>query len=181
VVADLFVTTYYRRPDRLRVEQSSVLPTGKSASVFVVTPTAVKGGAAGQRLRAAPPIAERRLRAAMFEDPNFFVQNVLDASPVIPVQLAPPLEDAGRAFDGVVFQTPAGEWTTLYFDGDTHLLARIKSAGEGGVDQVELLEDYREVGGIKFAHQQTSTGQSGSRAHVTEIKVNAGLDPSLFE
>jgi hypothetical protein len=184
VVADIFVTTYHRRPDAVRVEQEVVLQSGKSKTIVVIGPQGVKGGPAGTPLAPIPPGNARRLRAVAFEDVNFLLLNVLDAKPPLAVQPAPPLESDGGALDGVVVRLPHGEWTTLYFDRQTHLLRRIVSRAEGGAQKTELIDDYRTVGELKFSYRQsapaTSAGGASSTVTVSEIKVDGGLPGSLF-
>ncbi len=180
-ITDLTGTTYYRRPDRMRVEQELVVQTGKSRVVFIVGPGGIKGGRVGAPLQPVPPDAEKRLRAAAFEDANFIVLNILDANPPIPMQVLPPIEERGSTFQVVRLRLPSGDWTRLYFDARTKLLASIRSTGEDGVEQMEVLEDYRDVGGLKFAFRQMSEGSTTTSATVKELKVNPPLDAALFE
>jgi hypothetical protein len=119
------------------------------------------------------------MRNAAFEGVMFLVLNLLEAKP--PMLPVPPLETGGRTLDGVAVQLPSGESNTLYFDRASHLLVRIKTPGEGGVDQIEELGDYRDVGGIKLPFRMVSNGAFTSEATVTQVKVDAGLAAKLFD
>jgi zinc protease len=182
LVIDLASTTYYRRPDSVRIEQTMIFPGKKSESVVVVTPRAVKAGAAGKPLQAVPAGNEKELRSAAFEDTMFLLLNLLDAKPERPLQPVPSIEDGGRTLDGVAVQLPSGDSNTLYFDRASHLLVRIKTPGEGGADQIEEIGDYREVGGgLKLPFRLRSLGAFSSEATVTQVKVDAGLAAKLFD
>ncbi len=178
---DLVSTTYFKRPDRMRVEQTLVVPGNKTRMVFVVGPKAIRGSTGNQPLGPLPPVNQARLKEAMFEDINFILLNILDARPPIGLQPVPAVREKGRVLEGVLLKVPSGEWLTLYFDTATHLLARMKSPGEGGDDLINEIDDYRDVGGIKISHHQSSPGDKASEAIVTEVKVNQGLAPALFE
>jgi hypothetical protein len=146
-----------------------------------VGPDAVKAGPVGGALSPVPPVNQKRLRASAFEDLNFILLNILETRPALAMQLAPALEEEGRTLDGVIVHVPSGDWLSLYFDRKTHLLARIRSAGDQGDDVVADLEDYREVNGYKFSFRQRSPGVASSEAVVKELKVNPGLPASLFQ
>jgi zinc protease len=184
-LADMFATVYYGRPDRFRLEQEVVLATGRTRQVVLVGPKGVKAGALGGALAPVPPVNERRMRGAVFEDTLLLLPHVLEAKPPLLARLAPPREVDGRKLEGAFVRMPSGEWTALYFDAVTHLLVRIEGEDEIGDPRVELLADYREVAGFKFPFRQISpasaSGAPGSEAEVKEIKVNPGLPSALFE
>jgi len=80
-----------------------------------------------------------------------------------------------------------GYSTTMYVDSDTHLVykTRQKSLGDFGneIDQESIFEDYREVDGIMMPHMMTifRGGEEFGGFAVTELKLNSGLEDSLFQ
>ncbi len=82
---------------------------------------------------------------------------------------------------------PNGSKKTEYYDVATSLKLReiSKSKGADGGETVVTndFDDYREVGGIKFPHQTTTSGvfPSAMKAMVSELKVNTGVSDSVFE
>jgi outer membrane lipoprotein-sorting protein len=71
-----------------------------------------------------------------------------------------------------------GEASYFYFDGTTHLLAKIEPES---LDGITVLTDYRNMGGIMIPHTFSVTGPEGSMSIVfTNTKVNQDIPDSTF-
>ena len=86
----------------------------------------------------------------------------------------------------VILATPAeGTPTRFYFDTDSGLLVKLHSthdAPQGPVDVDVLLEDYRDVTGVKmpFTVRQV-TSMFTMIVHMTDIKHNVAIDDAIFK
>jgi outer membrane lipoprotein-sorting protein len=82
---------------------------------------------------------------------------------------------------------PDGHITTMYIDSETYLLYITKEMATGqmggDVEQEIFVSDYEKVGGVMFAHTITiyQDGEEFMTATITEVKLNTGLEDSLFE
>jgi hypothetical protein len=89
-----------------------------------------------------------------------------------------------RSYVVVQGNGPRGFLATLYFDPDSGLLTRMVRYGSSPIGhlltQVDY-GDYRDVGGIKFPFELKFTWLDGRyTAKLTDIKVNASVDDSVF-
>jgi len=79
-----------------------------------------------------------------------------------------------------------GSQITMYIDPDTYLSHQVKSdvANQfgGRSDVVQILSDFREESGMVMAHSITSfmDGEEYLRIAITEVKINTGMEDSLF-
>ncbi len=85
----------------------------------------------------------------------------------------------------VAVEKPDGDKKTLYFAMETSLKIReleVKDAGGRPITQISDLLDYKEVNGIMFPHTMKVTGMMPMplEMKVSEIKVNSGIDDSIF-
>jgi hypothetical protein len=75
---------------------------------------------------------------------------------------------------------------TFYFDGRTHLLARIEQKGETSAYFTTTIQflDYKQVNGVQFpfniVHRTTDKGGSGEDFHIKNVRNNLELDPVIF-
>jgi len=82
---------------------------------------------------------------------------------------------------------PDGKKVTEYYDTKTSLKVREVSTGKGmdGAPSVQTVDmsDYKTVGGVKLPHGMTVSGAFPVpfKVSVTEIKLNAGVDDSVFK
>lgn len=90
----------------------------------------------------------------------------------------------GRTFTVVESRTPA-QLERLYFDVQTGLLYRnYREAftSLGSTPNEAILEDYRDVGGVKMPFQITLRSPNDrTRYTFSEIKINGPIDPARFE
>jgi hypothetical protein len=95
-----------------------------------------------------------------------------------PARLAATIEALGRReSDGAVFDVlrcvPAGgQWVELWFDADTHLLARLVQEVLGK-PALRRFEDYREIGGLRIPFRIASGSGDARFDRVTEIAAVA--------
>lgn len=84
-------------------------------------------------------------------------------------------------------ERPDGKVTTEYYDMSSSLKVREinTSVGMDGQPTTIITDfgDYKEVGGVKFAHSITIVGAFPVplKGTVTDLKVNAGVDDKLFQ
>ena len=85
----------------------------------------------------------------------------------------------------VALETPEGDKKTQYYAVETGLKIRemeTKDAGGRTVTEITDFSDYKEIDGIMFPHTMTVTGMMPipMKMMVAEIKVNKGIDESVF-
>jgi hypothetical protein len=91
---------------------------------------------------------------------------------------------AGRTLSVVSYKADDADWIVLF--GEDGLPARIRTADADGVwgdsNYDMILSDWREVGGVKFAFDQSFTLNGRDVQHVTieDISLNPVLGPDLF-
>ncbi len=85
----------------------------------------------------------------------------------------------------VIFKLPFDKEWTHYFDAETGYKVREVQNIElpqGSFTQTVDMSDYQEVDGMKFAHKLIqSMGPQKVELNVESIKINTGLDDSIFE
>jgi hypothetical protein len=94
-----------------------------------------------------------------------------------------------KAVVGVKVESQGQREIRLYFDKETHLLAKsslkIRSEEAGGklVDQEILFGDYKEVDGEQFAHKFTinHNGKPFIQLKIIKLTASESLDAKLFE
>jgi outer membrane lipoprotein-sorting protein len=91
----------------------------------------------------------------------------------------------GRPHHHLGLQHAAGAEVDCYLDAETYLLSRARfrtPLGEQTIDNLVSYTDYREVDGLKVAHQITESGAGGSRIMTLEsVVLNPSLDAGLFQ
>ncbi len=85
----------------------------------------------------------------------------------------------------ISIETPEGDKKTHYFAVETSLKVReleVKDAGDRSITEISDYSDYKEVDGIMFPYSMTVTGMMPMplQMNVSEIKVNSGIDESVF-
>lgn len=94
-----------------------------------------------------------------------------------------PDEDVdGKKAQVLEISDEAGHATRFYLDPESHLI--VKTAHEAGGPKTEThYEDYRPVNGVQVAHKITvfQNGAKGAELNLTEVQVNAEVDPALFK
>jgi len=89
----------------------------------------------------------------------------------------------------VLEQTAPGDLTTTYYiDPETYLVYKSKAMTTDPqmgfqIEQESIMEDYRKVDGIMFAHSVIiyQNGEEFGSMSVEELKFNSGLEDSLFK
>ena len=80
-------------------------------------------------------------------------------------------------------QVTSGDGTysaTLYLDPKTKLLVQL-AYSDGAVQTLEQYGDYKDVGGIKIAHQRdASGGGESSSLKVLEVELDPAVEASAF-
>lgn len=94
------------------------------------------------------------------------------------------VEIEGRKADAVSWKQGEVEMR-VYFDAETHLLAKIayRSNSPDGASEVEILtSDFREVGGLKvpFTVVGVQNGRQFIEQRFSEVTFNSGLAPTGF-
>jgi len=93
----------------------------------------------------------------------------------------------GKTENVVSFTDPDGQATKLFFDTVSHLLLKVSYSAKNqlGTEMAveDLFSDYRVVKGIQvaFAHVQSQNGKKVSETRTTDLQLNTGLDPKMFE
>jgi predicted Zn-dependent peptidase len=85
----------------------------------------------------------------------------------------------------IIFKLPSGKEWIHYFDAETGYKVREVQnieTPQGSFTQTVDMQNYQEVDGMKFAHKLIqSMGPQKVELNVESIKINTGLDDSLFE
>ncbi len=81
---------------------------------------------------------------------------------------------------------PDGFQATIYLDSQTYLITKSKAMVPGQMGDVEVEQyssDYKEVNGLIMAHSsvQYRDGEEFLKLTIEEVKLNTGLEDSLFE
>ena len=93
----------------------------------------------------------------------------------------------GRPADVVLATFGEGDQTRLYFDKTTHFLLKMSYSSKNQFGAVVAFEDfysdYRVVSGVAmpFQHVQNQNGKKLNESKVTDLEINKGIDPKIFE
>ncbi len=128
-----------------------------------------------------PEQIRQSLQGAMPENVGLF----LDADGR-EVQYLGSRELEGTEYDLLYVYGDEGDWTKLYLDRTTHILAASESQENtdmGPALVLNFFNDYRETGGFKlpYATRSLHNGELFSESTYKSITVNAELEDSLFE
>jgi hypothetical protein len=175
---DAQTTTYLQYPNRVRVETN--LPGATIVQVYDGTRAWVKDP---RGVHDVPEEMARQLDSSFSRDVIALILAAHDAR--VRSRLLPDVKaDDGRTYHVLEFSSPSLEPTILYIDPITHLVAK-QSYVAGGPGQPiveELFSDYKTVDGVQVAFTAAvrQAGQPVLERHVSDIRINAPLDPSLF-
>ena len=172
-------TSYYVYPDKFR--QDLKMPQGEMAYVFdgtsgfVLTPMGVQP---------IPPQMAATFKNAVFQEPLWLLTNLSQND--IPIQYAGTEDVQGKPTSILLLPQPSGEMMKLFVSEDTHYIVKIAypDSSQGiTVNRETLLNDYRDVDGVKVAYHavQNIDGQLFSESRITRITLNAELEESLFQ
>lgn len=81
---------------------------------------------------------------------------------------------------------PDGFKATIYCDSETYLVTKSRSTVTGSMGDIEVEQyssDYKKVNGITMSHSsvQYRDGEEYLKFTIEEVKINTGLEDSLFE
>ena len=172
-------TSYYVYPDKFR--QDLKMPQGETTYVFdgtsgfVLTPMGVQP---------IPPQMADTFKDAVFREPLWLLTNLSQND--IPIQYAGTEGVQGKPTSILLIPQPSGEMMKLFVSEDTHYIVKIAypDSSQGiTVNRETLLNDYRDVDGVKVAYHavQNIEGQLFSESRITRITLNAELEESLFQ
>ena len=172
-------TSYYVYPDKFR--QDLKMPQGEMAYVFDGTSGFVLMPMGVQPI--APQMANT-FKDAVFREPLWLLTNLSQND--IPIQYAGTEDVQGKPASILLLPQPSGEMMKLFVSEDTHYIVKIAypDSSQGiTVNRETLLNDYRDVDGVKVAYHavQNVEGQLFSESLVTRITLNAELEESLFQ
>ena len=172
-------TSYYVYPDKFR--QDLKMPRGETAYVFDGTSGFVLMPMGVQPI---PPQMANTFKDAVFREPLWLLTNLSQND--IPIQYAGTEDVQGKSTSILLLRQPSGEMMKLFVSEDTHYIVKIAypDSSQGiTVNRETLLNDYRDVDGVKVAYHavQNVEGQLFSESRVTRITLNAELEESLFQ
>ena len=172
-------TSYYVYPDKFR--QDVKMPQGETAYVFNGTSGFVLMPMGVQPI---PPQMANTFKDAVFREPLWLLTNLSQND--IPIQYAGTEDVQGKPTSILLLPQPSGEMMKLFVSEDTHYIVKIAypDSSQGiTVNRETLLNDYRDVDGVKVAYHavQNVEGQLFSESRVTRITLNAELEESLFQ
>lgn len=172
-------TSYYVYPDKFR--QDLKMPQGETAYVFDGTSGFVLMPMGVQPI---PPQMANTFKDAVFREPLWLLTNLSQND--IPIQYAGTEDVQGKPTSILLLPQPSGEMMKLFVSEDTHYIVKIAypDSSQGiTVNRETLLNDYRDVDGVKVAYHavQNVEGQLFSDSRVTRITLNAELEESLFQ
>ena len=162
-------------PDKYRVDADAagaeVSQIYASGDMWLITPTGV---------REAPAFLRDEAAAAVSRDLIGLLLRAWDGR----ASIAP--ETAGASGLSALRVSQEGRPdVTLFLDPETADIVRLeydRQGPAGVVREIEDLDDFREVDGLRFAFRATTTTTGGNKVErrVTAIRVNPDLPPSLF-
>ena len=172
-------TSYYVYPDKFR--QDLKMPRGETAYVFDGTSGFVLMPMGVQPI---PPQMANTFKDAVFREPLWLLTNLSQND--IRIQYAGTEDVQGKSTSILLLRQPSGEMMKLFVSEDTHYIVKIAypDSSQGiTVNRETLLNDYRDVDGVKVAYHavQNVEGQLFSESRVTRITLNAELEESLFQ
>lgn len=170
------VTRYQRRPDRLRIDSALHSSSGSR----VVNKQQVWMADGKDQLKAADP---KTREGVMFLFNCFDLPFSLADGSWTPVSQAP--ETSAPANGILKLRNSAGQELTLTIDTKSHLISMVSGVITRGKELVVVAQefkDYRQVGGIMFAHRIIShyDGKPYAMNTLYEVKINTDMADKLF-
>jgi outer membrane lipoprotein-sorting protein len=172
-------TTYLEYPNHVRVE--TMLPEATTVQVYDGERAWIRDP------RGVHDVSERMVRDLQTSLKRDTVTLLLAAErgTVRPRLLPDVRDDDGRLHHALEFSSPGLDPVVLSIAPDTDLISKqTYVAGAPGQPVVEeVFSDYRNVDGVRVAYTATVRrgGQPILERHVTDIKINAAIDPGLFK
>ena len=170
---------YYLFPDKFRQEmkmpQGEMAYTYDGSAAYAMTPMGVQP---------IPPQMAASFKDSIFRETVWLLTNLSQND--IPIQYAGTEDVQGKPASVLVIPQPSGEMLRLFISDETHYVVKYayQETSQGVTANREtLMDDYRDVDGIKIAHRmvQNVEGQRFSEIRVKRVTLNAELDASLFQ
>ena len=170
---------YYLFPDKFRQEmkmpQGEMAYTYDGSAAYAMTPMGVQP---------IPPQMAASFKDSIFRETVWLLTNLSQND--IPIQYAGTEDVQGKPASVLVIPQPSGEMLRLFISDETHYVVKYayQETSQGVTANREtLMDDYRDVDGIKIAHRmvQNVEGQRFSEIQVKSVTLNAELDASLFQ
>ena len=176
---DLDIKEYIIYPDKVR--QDIKMPQGEMGIVFDGTSGFALTPMGAQPL---PPEMTAALKDDIFRQSFWLLANLLKDDSAI--QYAGTEEVMGKSAALVLAPQPSGETLKIFISEETHYIVKMsfRETEQGVVVNKEtLLDDYRDVDGIKVPHhiQQNVEGERFTETRINSVTVNAELDDTLFQ
>ncbi|MCB0744011.1 MAG: insulinase family protein, partial [Ignavibacteriae bacterium] len=172
---DIKLTMSQKAPNKLFQELD--FSVGKQTTVFDGEKGKVEGMGQVQNLE-GDLLEEMKYQASM----NLFLDY---AKNNIEVELGGIENINGKDAYKIVTTIPTGKKSTQYYDKDSGLKIREVNSvttPQGSFTQTIDTDDYKDVDGLKFPFKLTqSMGPQSLTLEVTSIKMNTGLNDSIFE
>jgi zinc protease len=171
--------THLEYPNRVHVDTK--LPNARIVQVFDGARAWIKDPAG---VHEVPERAIRDLQLSLRRDTIAALLAAADGA--LRARLLPDVKaEDGRQHHALELSGADLEPMVIYADPDTHLIARqtYVAGGPGQAIVDELFADYRPVSGVQiaFTAQVRHDNQTVFERQVTDIKINAPLDPALFK
>jgi hypothetical protein len=170
-------TNYIQYPDRFRTETR--VPDGINVQVFDGARLWAKDA---RGVRETPEAVARDARTTLRRDPIALLLGI--KSGALTARTLPDVKDAaGARYRALEVSAPDLNPIVLLIDPESGQIARQTFvAGAPGRPIIEEdLSDYRPVGGVQIAFQASRrNGSQKIERRVTEIRINAPVDPALF-
>ena len=166
-------------PDRFR--QDIVTPFGEISLIL-------NGENAWQKsprgVGPAPPQLVEQLRKELARELTLLLPRAFEGAPTAQFVETSTLDD--RRVDAIVLTDTAGDATWLYVDAENGQILKMAFQGmsrEGPAQEERLYSDFRPVGNLILPFKMVGfqNGQKTSEQTVTNLELNIGVDPSLFQ
>ena len=133
----------------------------------------------GFRKLAGAELAQAKENSAMFYE-QLILENLAEAKTL------PDSANGDQKLSVIEVKTEDESTKTLYFDQDTHLLARVVSktilGPDSEMDTDMLVSDYKEIDGVKVATSVTmTTGPQKIIMKMSDIEHNKEIDDEVFK
>lgn len=180
-------TSYYLYPDKFR-QDFKTTQGGQMGYVFdgVSAFGYVFDDVSGMTIQPLPPERANAFKDTAFREPLWMLRNLSENE--IPIQHGGTGEVDGKPVDILLVPQPTPRILQLFVSQETRYIVKFihrETTPEGvTTDRETFMEDYRDVEGIKVAHQivQKIEGQVLSDSRVTEVILNAEeIDASVFQ
>lgn len=119
----------------------------------------------------------KRYKDAAFSEPIWLLTTL--AQNEIPMQYAGTENVNGVPNSVVRVRLPSGKPLKIFISEKTNLIVQFV-VSDGRVDTVTSFKQYKDVDGIKIAHQTIFKNESHNETYYTNITLNADIDPKLF-